>query len=180
MSAKLITRHAWAALSEGARKSRKPAHVAVAYFGKGATKLLHLPPQSSLVVDASEAAVKSGQTHPADLLRMVRRSVAVYSVQNLHAKIFAFDTGAFVGSTNASMHSANVLQEAIVWVNDGAVVKAARDFVKNLCLDPLGPEELKRLQKLYRPPRFAPGERKMTGAKLRLPNLRVAVTKEVN
>jgi hypothetical protein len=73
MSVQLITTHVWSALTDAARRSKKPAYVAVAYFGKGAADLLRLPPGSRLVVDASEGAVKHGQTHPTDLKRMGRR-----------------------------------------------------------------------------------------------------------
>jgi hypothetical protein len=179
MSAQLITANVWTALTEAARRSKKPAYVAVAYFGQGAADLLCLPPRSRLVVDASEAIVKKGQTHPADLQRMRRRKVAVYSAQNLHAKLFGFDKAVFIGSANVSKRSANVLQEAIVRITDAAVIQAARSFVKNLCLEPLGPEELKRLQKLYRPPRLVPGQSKRSGMKQRFSILIVAPTRTV-
>jgi len=157
MAPKLIIADVWRALTEEAKRNKKPAHVAVAYFSKGAADLLPLPPKSRLVVDASEAAVKGGQTHPADLRRMRRRKVDVYSVQNLHAKVFVFGRSVFIGSANVSKYSAKTLQEAVVRLNDIRIVRAARSFINDLCLEPLGPAELKRLQKLYRPPRFVAG-----------------------
>jgi hypothetical protein len=78
MSVQLIAASVWSALTDAARRSKKPAYAAVASFGKGAADLLRLPPGSQLVVDASEGAVKHGQTHPADLKRMRRRKVLVY------------------------------------------------------------------------------------------------------
>jgi hypothetical protein len=176
MTLRLITADVWDAISEAARRSKNPAHVAVAYFGKHAARLLPLSAGSRLVVDASEAAVKSGQTHPADLERIRRRKVTVYSAQNLHAKVFAFDKAIFIGSANASKHSATALQEAVVFTTDAAIGRAVRSFVKSLCLEPLGPAELKRLQKLYRPPRFVPGGSGKAGAEQRsaLSSLRLA------
>src|SRR6266849_1013159 len=138
MSLRLMTTGIWDALAKAARRSKKPAHVAVAYFGKGAADLLPLPAGSRLVVDASEAAVKSGQTHPADLERMRRRKATIYSVQNLHAKVFAFDKAIFIGSANASKHSAKTLQEAVFFTTDAAIGRTARGFIKGLCLEPLG------------------------------------------
>jgi len=144
----------WTALRAAARRSTRPAAVAVAYFGKGASKHLPLPAGSRLVVDATESAVKSGQTCPAELKRLLlKRGVIVYSVGNLHAKVFVLGSTAFVGSANASNHSANTLIEALVCTTDPQVVKAARTFVQDLCLQELGPEELDRLQGIYRPPR---------------------------
>jgi phosphatidylserine/phosphatidylglycerophosphate/cardiolipin synthase-like enzyme len=166
MSARFMTTNIWDELTEAARRSKKPAHIAVAYFGKGASK-------SRLVVDASEATVKAGLTHPKDLRRMQLRKNAIYSSHNLHAKVFAFDEAVFIGSANASKNATKVLQEAMVRVTDAAVKRAARSFINDLCLEPLGPKELKLLQSMYRSPRFVPGQSKKSGSKQRYSALRV-------
>jgi hypothetical protein len=129
-------------------------NAAVAYFGQGASKLLPLSPSSRLVVDASDGAVKSGQTCPADLKVMQKHGVTIYSVPNLHAKVYAFDGFAFIGSANASNHSRDTLLEAMIQTNDPAIVRSAKSFVRGLCLNELSPGILDRLSKIYRPPRF--------------------------
>src|SRR5262245_12409954 len=75
---RLIDRDVWATLTTAARTATKPAHVAVAYFGKDGADLLPLPAGSKLVVDCGELAVKSGQTCPAALLAMHQRGVSIY------------------------------------------------------------------------------------------------------
>jgi PLD-like domain len=152
--ARLLTDQIWKTVTSQAKKARNPAYVAVAYFGKGASKLLPLPPRSRLVVDASERAVSSGQTHPADLKKVQRRGATIYSVPNLHAKIYAFDKSAIIGSANASNHSARNLIEAVVQTDDRATMRACREFVRGLCLSEVTPGTLDRLQKIYRPPRL--------------------------
>src|SRR4051794_33416057 len=112
MKNQLLTTGVWKSLTAAAKDARKPAYVAVAYFGQRTSKLLPLPPNSRLVVDASDGAVKSGQTCPADLMRLQKRGVAIYSYQNLHGKVFVFGDVAFVGSTNVSNRSARILVEA--------------------------------------------------------------------
>lgn len=154
MSTSLVTNGVWERIQSTAAATRRPALVAVAYLSKGASNLLPLVENSRLVVDASEAAVKAGQTHPADLLKLAKRGVRVYSVNNLHAKLFVFGSRAFIGSANASNRSANGLLEAVVETTDKKTVKAAREFVHSLCQRELGPEMLKKLQKLWRPPKF--------------------------
>jgi len=134
--------------------------VAVAYFAKGASRLLPLPPGSRLVVDASEAAVKSGQTCPADLKRLQKRGVVMYSFPNLHAKVYAFDGLAFIGSANVSNSSSSRLTEAVVRTIERQVVRAARSFVQELCLDELSPARLDQLASIYRPPRMPGGGRR--------------------
>ena len=154
MSVNLVTTRVWPIITAAAKSSQRPAHVAVAYFGQGAGALLPLPNGSRLVVDASDLAVKSGQTCPAELAKLVRKGVRVFSAPNLHAKLFVFGRVAYVGSANVSRHSAGNLIEAVVAFADPAAVFRARDFVRKLCVQELGPETLARLRKLYRPPRF--------------------------
>lgn len=172
-----MTSGIWTALQARARSSKKPAFVAVAYFGKGAAALLPLPKGSHLVVDASDGAVRSGQTCPAELLKLQKR-VSIYRYPNLHAKVFVFDRTAFIGSANASNHSAKVLQEAVFQTDDSAVVGTVRRFVRDLCIDLLGPDELRRLAKIYRPPKVPGGKERRTRAPRRkLPELRIAATR---
>jgi hypothetical protein len=161
MTTQFIRHGVWKSITASAKAARKPALVAVAYFGQGASKLMPLPGGSRLVVDASEGAVKSGQTHPADLIRLQKRGVVIYNYPSLHAKVYAFDGFAFIGSANASGRSAGTLTEAVVKTSDQAVVRSARAFVRDLCRDELSPGRLDRLQKMYRPPRI-PGASKDT------------------
>jgi hypothetical protein len=151
----LITTRVWQQLSQVAREANHPAHVAVAYFGSGASQLLPLPAASLLVVDASASAVRSGQTCPTDLLSLHCRGVRIHSFCNLHAKVYAFNDVAFIGSANVSRHSESVLLEAMLLTRRKAEVYAARSFVKSLCAVELNADDLARLAKLYRPRKFA-------------------------
>lgn len=158
MSTAFISQDIWPQLKKAIRNCRQPCNVAVAYFGKGASKLLPLTEGSRLVVDASEAAVKGGQTYPPDLLTLVRKGVAVYSVSNLHAKVYVLGRSAFIGSANASRHSEAQLVEALIRTTEPETVRAARKFVEKHCLHQLTPTLLKKLEKLYRPPRVPGGK----------------------
>lgn len=152
MTTDFITGDIWPQLTLAARSSRQRCSVAVAYFGAGASRLLPLQPGSRLVVDASDRAVASGQTCPAELIKLVKRGVSVYSVSNLHAKVFVMDRAAFIGSTNVSRRSASHLVEAVIRTTSPNTVRASWKFVKGLCVHELSPGLLKRLAKLYRPP----------------------------
>lgn len=153
MSVTLITENIWQILSSAAKKSKRPAHVAVAYLGKGAAELLPLPSGSRLVVDASESTVKSGQTCPKELIKLYKNGVRIYSIPKLHAKIFVFGSKAFVGSANVSYNSAESLIEVILSTKDKKVVSDAKDFINERCLYELGPKTLEDLDKIYRPPK---------------------------
>ena len=159
MSTSFISQNIWSQLTKAARDSRQRCAVAVAYFGAGASRRLPLPKGSCLVVDASEHAVGSGQTCPDDLVKLQKRGIKVYSVPNLHAKVFVVGRTAYVGSANVSNNSASRLVEAVVRTTDPDAVHAAQQFVRNLCLHELTPTVLERLSKLYRPP-HVPGRKK--------------------
>ncbi|CAN5874850.1 hypothetical protein BH11VER1_BH11VER1_30550 [soil metagenome] len=158
MSTAFVSQDLWPQLTQAARACRQSCAVAVAYFGKGAGALLPLPKGSRLVVDVSERAVASGQTCPADLLKMVQRGVRVFSVPNLHAKVFVIGRAAYIGSANASNHSAGTLIEALLRTTEAVAVRAAREFVQDHCLHELTPTLLRRLAKLYRPPLLPGGK----------------------
>ncbi len=88
MPTALLQHRLWERLTTAVMGARGKADVAVAYFGSDGGTLLPLRAGSRLVVDASESAVRSGQTHPEALLKLYRRGVAIYSKPGLHAKVF--------------------------------------------------------------------------------------------
>lgn len=175
MKTTLIAGDVWPQLSAAAKSTTRPSYVAVAYFSEHASKLLTLRPNSWLVVNASRAAIQSGQTHPATLLKLVQRGVRVYSVSDLHAKVFVFGKRAFVGSANVSRSSSQSMIEAMVVTTERGAVTEARDFVSGLCKEELSPEFLRSLQKHYKRPHFtqAPTRRRRRMS-VRTPPLRIA------
>ncbi len=152
MSTVFISSKVWPQLTKAVGRSQQGCSVAAAYFSAGASPLLPVHKGSRLVVDASDRAVASGQTCPTDLLKLVKRGVAVYSVPNVHAKVFVLGKTAYVGSANVSSRSASHLIEAVLRTTEPSEVQAARKFVEDLCLHELTPEVLEQLGKLYRPP----------------------------
>ena len=132
-----------------------------------------LKPGSTLVVDASVETVASGGTSPAALCTMLRRGVRIFSAQNLHAKVIAFDERAFVGSANASTNSARYLIEAVAAFDEPAMIASARDFVRGLAITALDDDNLSALAKLYRAPRprsFPPRQTPFTTLLMELTN----------
>lgn len=154
--ATLVTTNIWNDISTAAKNAKKPSHVAVAYFGSKGPYLLPLLKGSALVADVSIPTVTQGSTSPAALSQLIKGGVDIYSVQYLHAKVFAFDTVAYVGSTNASQRSAAILAEAALKVRTKNEISAIRSFVQSLCLTRLSASDLKDLESYYKPPKFAP------------------------
>lgn len=169
MNTAFLSQDIWPQLTKAVRGTRQSCSVAVAYFGKGASRLLPLPKSSVLVVDASERAVASGQTCPADLIKLMNKGVAIYSVPNLHAKVFVLGRAAYIGSVNVSNRSALQLIEAAVRTTEPRAVRDARKFVHDQSLHELTPAVLKRLVRIYRPPLVPGGKR---GKKVVRPSFR--------
>jgi hypothetical protein len=88
------------------------------------------------------------------LEKLRKLGIDIYSAQYLHAKVYAFDNVAFIGSANASDRSKHTLIEAVLRVDNAAMVASARDFVESICLTQLGADDLAELAQHYRPPRF--------------------------
>lgn len=154
MTTRLLTDIAWKRITNLARKTSS-GKVAVAYFGQGASRLLPLKAGSVLVVDLSKAAVRSGQTCPQEVIKMLRKGVEVHSCSNLHAKVFAFGRRAIIGSTNASRNSEQSLIEAAVETTDSEVVRSCKVFVDSLRGEHVDLDYARRLAKIYKPPKFA-------------------------
>jgi hypothetical protein len=151
MKQALITENVWQYLTEKVKASKNKMYVAVAYFGQGAASMLPLTKGSTLLVDASEKAVKSGQTCPEELLKLYKKGVLIYSLPNLHAKMYVIGKTLFVGSANVSYNSSNVLFETLLSTTDSDAIENAKAYITSFCGADMGSEELKRLQKMYNP-----------------------------
>lgn len=152
----LLTPRVWGDIQKAASNSKHPSHIAVAYFGERGDRLLPLHDGSSLVVDASIATVASGSTSPAALERMRKKGARIFTVEHLHAKVYAFRDVAFVGSANTSQRSERTLLEAVLRVRDRETVRAARGFVESLCFNELSGSDLAELATYYQPRATAP------------------------
>jgi len=149
----------WRTIKRHARHAKRRSHVAVAYFGSGASDRLPLKRGSTLVVNMGDNAVRNGLTKPSEILAMLKRGIDVHSVANLHAKVFVIGSRAFVGSANVSNNSANSLVEAAVELTSREAVAQCRSFVRRLAGERVTPKLAEAKQKLYRPPR-GPNNRK--------------------
>ncbi|NKL87330.1 phospholipase D family protein [Rhizobium leguminosarum] len=149
----LIAPRVWHDITAEVKRAKKPCYAAVAYFGRHGHELLPLPENSKLVVNASIEAVRAGVTAPSSLKHMLSRGVHIYSLENLHAKAYAFDNAAFLGSANVSKNSASYLFETVVKFRKKSDIQKISMFVESICLNRLDDDYLTILQKEYRPPK---------------------------
>ncbi len=102
-----------------------------------------------LVTDASDAAIKSGQTDAAVLAKASERGARLYSLQDLHGKVLVLNGTAVIGSTNLSTNSESMVEAA--WVTDHpTAVSMATYLVEALAAeaDPVNKPFLRRIQRI--------------------------------
>ena len=136
-------------------KASKHTDVAVAYLGTDGAKLLPLKKGDRLVVDMSPATIKAGATNLFEIEKLIKRGVKVFSRRDLHAKIVLTDKALLVGSTNISKRSQNILDEAAIFTTDPIAILRSRDFIEQICLEPVSQKYLKACKSDYKPPRLS-------------------------
>lgn len=119
---KLLHDELWKQLDRRARAS-KSRRAAIAYVTEDH---LGLRDGDQLIVDASDPAVRSGETNAKLLLQLYRSGVEIYSRRGLHAKIILLDDVVFVGSANMSKSSAERLDEAGILTDHPGTIAATQ------------------------------------------------------
>ena len=123
---RILTDNVWAQVAPHARAcSRRLA--AIAYVSTGTR--IRLRKGDILVCDASDAAIKAGETSAAVLARWHKAGVRIYSRRGLHAKVLVMGSKALLGSANLSEASATQLREASLLTSRAVVVSQAKAFV---------------------------------------------------
>jgi hypothetical protein len=148
----LINENIWETIPKIVRAS-KHTDVVVAYLGTDGSKLLPLKKGDRLVVDMSISTVKAGATNPREIEKLIKRGVEVFSRRNLHAKIIVSDKEVLTGSANISKNSRDSLDEAAILTNDTLALQRAKNFINQICTEPVLPDYLKECINSYRPPR---------------------------
>lgn len=151
---KVLSTNLWTQVSAIAKhaKSRKAA---IAY---ATVDHLHMDRGDQLIVDASDLAIRSGETKAMLLKQLYRKGVELYSCPALHAKVALLGDVAVIGSANLSASSASRLIEAGLITDHPSTVACVQSLLSQLIerSKPLGSSELARLAKLPVSPRRGP------------------------
>ena len=122
-----------------------PKAVAVAYAS--CADAIPFSRGDTLVTDASDQAIRTGQTSAAVLAQLQREGVNVFSVEHLHAKVFVLGGVAVIGSANLSTSSQSLVEAALV-TDDTEAVKEAAGWIRQLAesAEELTPDKLAALE----------------------------------
>ncbi|MBT0566075.1 hypothetical protein [Williamsia sp. CHRR-6] len=159
-SSRLIFGSGWKEVTPLLHPYSKTISAAIAYVGKDAERYLPLEQGSSIIVDASEIAVRRGLTDPNALYSWHKIGVMVYSLPNLHAKLILAESPnainpAFlaIGSANVSRSSSSKLKEAILLTDPEETLQDARQALvswKAQSGQPLSATKIAYLQSIFR------------------------------
>lgn len=105
---RIITNNVWSQVKKLIGKQNKVA--AIAYVSKGTP--LSFRRGDTLICDASDNAIKTGETDAGMIKSFLQAGASVYSCPTLHAKLLVSGDMAVVGSANLSASSENYLVEA--------------------------------------------------------------------
>jgi hypothetical protein len=163
----------WVGIRRDLTSRRRGQVIAVVgYIGVDAPSVMPLRAGDSLVCDASPSAIKSRLTSAKALRSFDDTGVAIYSLENLHAKVIASRNFAWVGSTNASVNSRDNLIEASVriakanaipiftWAEQQTVEDRAlsTDDIRDLAKIPLDPIRSRPKTLQSKPPHKVPAD----------------------
>lgn len=126
--AKFVGTDLWAEFGRLAKNAGGKT-AAVAYYSAGSR--VHFGKGDTLIVDATEDAIRGGQTSALMLLQAAEHGAEVFSHSSLHAKILLTPEAALVGSANLSASSTR-LREAGVVLTQPSEVHAVREYIKQL------------------------------------------------
>lgn len=157
MKTKIFTENIWQTITSDVKENPDSCMVAVAFFSTGASSMLPLIKGSTIIVNASESIVKSGQTNPTELIKLLKRGVKIYTYDNLHSKMYVIGSNFYIGSSNASNNSAYGLKESMLVTSEKNILNQGKKAIKELCINSLGLTRLKQLEGIYKTPKFVGG-----------------------
>jgi hypothetical protein len=124
---RVLSSDLWKIVTARAKKA-KHRQAAIAYVTED---YLNLGSGDVLIVDASEATIRSGGTDAKLLSELHQRGVLLYDCPDLHAKVMLLDDVAVVGSANMSQSSGSLVEAAII-TDQSSIVSGVASFIEQL------------------------------------------------
>ena len=143
----------WRELQTISRRRNSPLFVAAPFVGAIGGKLLRLKRDDVLVVALTLPNSRNGSVCPAEIRRLQKKGVKVYTTQDLHAKVLLCGRRAIVSSANLSQTSFDHLDEAGLLTTDATTVKKVSKWFDQRMINEVGPEWLNICEKAYKPPK---------------------------
>jgi len=141
-----LTGDIWEAVNKRlTKRQKKIACIAYVTLDK-----LELSKGDTLICDASDFAIKFGETSAEILETYFNKGINVFSNQQLHSKILLTDKFLVIGSANLSKSSAEKLTESSIITDSESLISQAEAFCHNLKEESklLKKEDIRKLLKI--------------------------------
>ena len=125
----ILTDNIWQQVKSIVRKEKRKA-AAIAYVSTN--NFIRFKQGDTLVCDASDQAIGTGETSAAVLREFFNAGAELYSCQNLHAKVLVFGKNVLIGSSNLSQSSADSLRELALLTTRSQIISQASAFIHRL------------------------------------------------
>jgi phosphatidylserine/phosphatidylglycerophosphate/cardiolipin synthase-like enzyme len=144
---KILTDNIWQQISHLTQKAKRKI-AALAYVSS--PSYLSFRKGDLLICDASDQAIRSGETSATVLEQFFKAGAEIYSCPCLHAKALIFDRTALIGSCNLSQSSAEVLRELALLTSDTSTRSQILAYIHSIKDSSLPVDEafLKRILKI--------------------------------
>ncbi len=156
----ILTGDIWRQVAQKAGTAKRQL-MAVAYVSSGTH--LRLRNNDLLICDASDHAIKTGETSAQLLRTLFNKGVELRSRPDLHAKVGVFGCCALIGSCNLSVSSEERLTELALFTDRKQVVAQATAFIHGLreASEEIDGDFIRRILKIkvHRTPRPGPARR---------------------
>lgn len=125
----LASDRVWPMITKLAKSGRR-RWCAVSYVTDSG--VIDFKPNDRLIVNASDESIFSGATSAQEIQLLFRLGVSIYSIPNLHAKLYLFEEELIVGSCNLSANSQKTLIEMAFHTTDALEIRTAEEVFERL------------------------------------------------
>lgn len=128
-------------------KASGNSRLAVAFWGSGACEELQIEQNSKNV--SIICNLRMGGTNPAEIEEMIKRGIKITQSDALHAKVYLFDDGVLIGSSNASSNGLSFQDgelhswvEANVYIEEDQLLAAVSEWFGRIETRAITPKDL--------------------------------------
>jgi hypothetical protein len=141
----------WDRIKTLSENKTKQTVVVSPYIGSNVNNMIAFKPGDFLISSITEANVKQGNVNPSSLEYLKMQGVRIFSINNLHSKIYYFNDSVVVCSANLSENSKNNLVESGIWTDDQETLKSVLEDLRLLCKEEVNLEFIRSLKTSYNP-----------------------------
>src|SRR5690606_8313831 len=150
---KYLSNNLWDNIRLLSENSKNQMVVVSPYVGRNIDNIIKFKENDILITSLTKSNVEQGNVDPRSVEKLIDNKVKVFSIENLHSKIYYFEESVIVGSSNLSENSKDYLFESGIWTDDKRVIKQIENELEELLEEEITLEYVQSLKEYYVPAR---------------------------